>query len=87
MKPGPSSIKLMVPGRPGISRLRTGATTFGADISEDEREVTLQPSVPSRPRRPFRSSVRMGAETVTEDHEVSETLRTEQIDEPVTDSR
>ena len=29
--------------------------------------------------------VRLGTETVTEDHEVSETLRKEQIDEPDTD--
>ena len=30
--------------------------------------------------------VRLGTETVTEDHEVNETLRKEQIDDPDTDT-
>ena len=57
------------------------------DITEEEHEVTCTASGRSCRRRPSRGAgprgaVRLGAETVTENHKVNETLRQEQIDEP-----
>jgi uncharacterized protein (TIGR02271 family) len=58
----------------------------GAAITEEEHEVTLHAEQPvvSKESVPV-ERVRLGKETVTEDREVSETLRKEQIDEPDTD--
>jgi len=55
----------------------------GSDISEEEHEVTLRAERPvvNKETVPV-ERVRLGTETVTEDHEVSETLRKEQIDDP-----
>ena len=59
----------------------------GADISEEEHEVTLHAEQPvvAKETVPV-ERVRLGKETVTEDHEVNETLRKEQIDDPETDT-
>jgi stress response protein YsnF len=56
---------------------------FGGDITEEEHEVTLHAERPvvSKETVPV-ERVQLGTETVTEDHEVNETLRKEQIDEP-----
>ena len=60
-----------------------GAATSGSDISEEEHEVTLRAERPvvNKETVPV-ERVRLGAETITEDHEVSETLRKEHIDDP-----
>ncbi len=54
----------------------------GADITEEEHEVTLHAERPvvAKETVPV-ERVRLGKETVTEDHEVNETLRKEQIDD------
>ena len=59
----------------------------GADITEEEHEVTLHAERPvvSKESVPV-ERVRLGKETVTEDHEVNETLRKEQIDDPDVDT-
>ena len=55
----------------------------GADITEEEHEVTLRAEQPvvNKETVPV-ERVRLGTETVTEDREVSETVRKEQIDTP-----
>jgi uncharacterized protein (TIGR02271 family) len=64
----------------GASR---GAATSGSDIGEDEHEVTLRAERPVAYKETVPvERVRLGTETVTEDHEVSQTLRKEQIDDP-----
>jgi uncharacterized protein (TIGR02271 family) len=69
--------------REPVTDANRGAATPGSDISEDEHEVTLRAERPvvSKETVPV-ERVRLGTETVTEDHEVSETLRKEQIDDP-----
>jgi uncharacterized protein (TIGR02271 family) len=58
----------------------------GADISEEEHEVILHAERPVVAKETVAvERVRLGTETVTEDHEVNETLRKEQIDEPQVD--
>ena len=58
----------------------------GADISEEEHEVTLHAEQPVVQKKTVPvERVRLGTETVTEDHEVSETVRKEQIDDPDSD--
>jgi uncharacterized protein (TIGR02271 family) len=55
--------------------------TSGKDISEDEHEVVLHEDVPVVEKNVVaKERVRMGTETVTEDHEVSEEVRKEQIE-------
>jgi stress response protein YsnF len=58
----------------------------GADITEEEHEVTLHAERPvvAKETVPV-ERVRLGKETVTQDQEVSETLRKEQIDDPDVD--
>lgn len=79
-------------GRDGIPGRATsgprGAAMPGSDISEEEHEVTLRSERPvvSKDTVPV-ERVRLGTETVTEDHEVSETLRKEQIDDPDVSAR
>src|SRR6185437_2749637 len=67
--------------REPITGANRGAATSGSDISEEEHEVTLHAERPvvSKDTVPV-ERVRLGTKTVTEDHEVSETLRKEQID-------
>jgi uncharacterized protein (TIGR02271 family) len=69
--------------REPITGANRGAAMSGSDISEEEHEVTLRAERPvvSKDTVPV-ERVRLGTETVTEDHEVSETLRKEQIDDP-----
>jgi stress response protein YsnF len=69
--------------REPITDANSGAATSGSDISEDEHEVTLHAERPvvSKDTVPV-ERVRLGTQTVTEDREVSETLRKEQIDDP-----
>ena len=69
--------------REPVTDANRGAATSGSGISEDEHEVTLRAERPvvNKETVPV-ERVRLGTETVTEDHEVSETLRKEQIDNP-----
>jgi uncharacterized protein (TIGR02271 family) len=72
--------------REPITDANRGQATSGADISEEEHEVTLHAERPVTDKETVPvERVRLGKETVTEDHEVSETLRKEQIDDPDTD--
>ena len=71
--------------REPITDSNLGQATSGADISEEEHEVTLHAERPVTDKETVPvERVRLGKETVTEDHEVSETLRKEQIDDPDT---
>jgi uncharacterized protein (TIGR02271 family) len=69
--------------REPVTEANRGAAMSGSDISEEEHEVTLRAERPvvNKETVPV-ERVRLGTETVTEDHEVSETLRKEQIDDP-----
>jgi uncharacterized protein (TIGR02271 family) len=71
--------------REPITDANRGQATSGSDISEEEHEVTLHAERPVTSKETVAvERVRLGTETVTEDHEVSETLRKEQIDDPDT---
>jgi uncharacterized protein (TIGR02271 family) len=71
--------------REPITDANRGRATSGSDISEEEHEVTLHAERPviTKETVPV-ERVRLGTETVTEDREVRETLRKEQIDDPDT---
>jgi uncharacterized protein (TIGR02271 family) len=71
--------------REPITDANRGDAMSGSDISEEEHEVTLHAERPvvAKEAVPV-ERVKLGTETVTEDHEVSETLRKEQIDDPDT---
>ena len=57
----------------------------GSDIGEEEHEVILHAERPVAAKEAVPvERAKPGTETVTEDHEVSETLRKEQIDDPDT---
>jgi uncharacterized protein (TIGR02271 family) len=72
--------------REPITDANRGQATSGADISEEEHEVTLHAERPVTDKETVPvERVRLGTETVTEDHEVSENLRKEQIDDVDTD--
>ncbi len=73
--------------REPITDANRGAATSGTDISEEEHEVTLRAERPvvNKETVPV-ERVRLGTETVTEDHEVSESVRKEQIDNPDVDT-
>ncbi|HEY0718235.1 MAG TPA: PRC and DUF2382 domain-containing protein [Streptosporangiaceae bacterium] len=71
--------------REPITEANRGQATSGADISEDEHEVILHAERPVVDKETVPvERVRLSTETVTEDHEVNETLRKEQIDDPDT---
>ena len=71
--------------REPITDANRGDAMSGADISEEEHEVTLHAERPVTAKETVPvERVRLGKETVTEEHEVSETLRKEQIDDPDT---
>jgi uncharacterized protein (TIGR02271 family) len=71
--------------REPITDASRGQATSAGDISEEEHEVTLHAERPVTVKETVPvERVRLGTETVTEDHEVSETLRKEQIDDPDT---
>ena len=73
--------------REPITDANRGDAMAGSDISEEEHEVTLHAERPVTAKETVPvERVRLGTETVTEDHEVSETLRKEQIDDPDTDT-
>ena len=60
----------------------------GPDISEEEHEVVLhEDEVVVDKQTVAKERVRMGTETVTEDHDVSEEVRKEQIETDGTDGR
>jgi uncharacterized protein (TIGR02271 family) len=68
--------------REPITDANIGQATSGADISEEEHEVTLHAERPVTDKETVPvERVRLGKETVTEEHEVNETLRKEQIDD------
>jgi uncharacterized protein (TIGR02271 family) len=71
--------------REPITDANAGAAMSGADISEEEHEVTLHAERPvvEKEAVPI-ERVRLGTETVTENQQVSETVRKEQIDDPGT---
>ena len=73
--------------REPITDANRGDAMSGSDITEEEHEVTLHAERPvvTKETVPV-ERVRLGTETVTEDHEVSETIRKEQIDDPDTDT-
>ena len=73
--------------REPVTDASRGAAMSGSDISEEEHEVTLRAERPvvSKDTVPV-ERVRLGTETVTEDQQVSETLRKEQIDDPDVDT-
>ena len=71
--------------REPVTDANRGAATSGSDISEEEHEVTLHAERPVTSKETVAvERVRLGTETVTEQQEVSETLRKEQIDDPDT---
>jgi uncharacterized protein (TIGR02271 family) len=72
--------------REPITDASRGQAMTGADITEEEHEVTLHAERPvvAKETVPV-ERVRLGKETVTQDQEVSETLRKEQIDDPDVD--
>ena len=73
--------------REPITDANRGQAMTGGDITEEEHEVTLHAERPVATKESVPvERVRLGKETVTEDHEVSETLRKEQIDDPGTDT-
>jgi uncharacterized protein (TIGR02271 family) len=73
--------------REPITEANRDAALSGADISEEEHEVTLRAERPvvAKETVPV-ERVRLGTETVTEEHEVNEEIRKEQIDEPDVDT-
>lgn len=69
--------------REPITEANAGAAMSGPDITEEEHEVTLHAERPVVEKEAVPvERVRLGTETVTEQHEVSEQIRKEQIDEP-----
>jgi len=73
--------------REPITEANIGAAMSGPDISEEEHEVTLHAERPvvAKETVPV-ERVRLGTETVTEQHQVDEQVRKERIDEPDVDS-
>ena len=72
--------------REPITEANRGAAMSGPDISEEEHEVTLHAERPvvAKEAVPV-ERVRLGTETVTEEHQVNEQVRKEQIDGPDVD--
>ena len=71
--------------REPVTDANRDAALDGPAISEEEHEVTLRAERPVVEKEAVPvERVRLGTETVTEQHEVSEQLRKEQIDEPET---
>jgi uncharacterized protein (TIGR02271 family) len=68
--------------REPITEANRGDAVSGADLSEEEHEVTLteQRAVTSKETVPV-ERVRLGTQTVTEQQQVDETVRKEQIDQ------
>ena len=73
--------------REPITDANIGSAMSGSDISEEEHEVTLHAERPVVSKETVAvERVRLGTETVTEQQEVTETLRKEQIDDPDVDT-
>jgi uncharacterized protein (TIGR02271 family) len=73
--------------REPITDANAGDALSGADISEAEHEVTLRAERPVVDKETVPvERVRLGTETVTEEHQVNEEVRKEQIDEPDVDT-
>jgi uncharacterized protein (TIGR02271 family) len=73
--------------REPITEANRDAALSGADISEEEHEVTLRAERPVVEKEAVPvERVRLGTETVTEEHEVNEQIRKEQIEEPDVDA-
>jgi uncharacterized protein (TIGR02271 family) len=73
--------------REPITEANRDAALDGPDISEEEHEVTLRAERPVVEKEAVPvERVRLGTETVTEQHQVSEQVRKEQIDEPGVDT-
>ena len=72
--------------REPITEANVDAAMSGPDISEEEHEVTLRAERPvvAKEAVPV-ERVRLSTETVTEEHEVNEQVRKEQIEEPEID--
>jgi uncharacterized protein (TIGR02271 family) len=69
--------------REPVTDANAGAAMSGPDISEEEHEVTLRAERPVVDKEAVPvERVRLGTETVTEEHQVNEEVRKEQIDEP-----
>ncbi len=67
--------------REPITDANRDQATSGADISDEEHEVVLHEEVPVVEKTVVaQERVRMGTETISEDREVSEEVRKEQID-------
>jgi uncharacterized protein (TIGR02271 family) len=73
--------------REPITEANRDAALTGQDITEEEHEVTLHAERPVVQKETVPvERVRLGTETVTEQAEVSEQVRKEQIDEPDVDT-
>lgn len=73
--------------REPITEGNRDAAFSGPDISEEEHEVTLRAEQPVVEKEAVPvERVRLGTETVTEQREVNEQVRKEQIDEPGVDA-
>ncbi len=69
--------------REPITDTNRDAALSGAGISEEEHEVTLQAERPVVVKETVPvERVRLATETVTEEHQINEEVRKEQIDEP-----
>ena len=72
--------------REPITEANRDAALDGPDITEEEHEVTLNAERPVVQKEAVPvERVRLGTETVTEQHEVNEQVRKEQIEEPDVD--
>jgi uncharacterized protein (TIGR02271 family) len=73
--------------REPITDASAGDALSGSDISEAEHEVTLRAERPVVDKETVPvERVRLGTETVTEERQVNEEVRKEQIDEPDVDA-
>ncbi len=71
--------------REPITDANRGEATSGAELSEEEHEVTLHAEKPVVHKETVPvERVRLGTETVTEEHTVNETVRKENIEAPTT---
>ena len=73
--------------REPITDANVGAAMSGGDITEEEHEITLHAERPVVEKEAVPvERVRLATQTVTEDQEVTDTLRKEQIDDADVDS-
>jgi uncharacterized protein (TIGR02271 family) len=73
--------------REPITAANRDAAMSGSDITEEEHEVTLRAERPVAEKEAVPvERVRLGTETVTEERQVNEHVRKEQVDEPDVDA-